>query len=925
MEGLRKSTSPAGARTRIRKLMATIYIDNQPYQVDERQNLLHQCLSLGFDLPYFCWHPAMGSVGSCRQCAVKQYKDESDKQGRIVMACMVPASEGTRISIEDPEAAAFRKSIIEWLMINHPHDCPVCEEGGECHLQDMTLMTGHTYRRYRFKKRTFRNQYLGPFINHEMNRCITCYRCVRFYGDYAGGHDLQALGIHNTVYFGRSEDGVLENEFSGNLAEVCPTGVFTDKTLGEDYTRKWDLAAAPSVCVHCAVGCNTSPNERYGELRRIVNRYNGAVNGYFICDRGRFGYDFVNSNKRIRKPLLQRSRESRFESIDSEQALDHLRNLVVNPRRVIGIGSPRASIEANFALRKLVGPERFYNGMSEREQRLVGLVLEIYRRGPARPASPNDAEQADAVLVLGEDVANTAPRLSLNLRQAIRHKALDLAEVQGIPRWQDNSIRDAVQDAQSPMFIITPDMTRLDDAASKTLRAAPDDIARLGFAVAHDLNVNVPAVSDLSVDLQDQVHEIARALKTAKRPLVVSGLGCRSDAVIQAAANVAWALCGEERAADLCLALPECNSLGLALMGGGRLEEAFNALSKGTADTVIVLENDLYRRAARAQVDAALDDAEHVVAIDHLSNQTTARAELILPAGTFAESDGTLVSYEGRAQRFFQVMEPAGDVRESWRWLSDAAGWGWRSLDEAIASCVEDLPSLRGIEDAAPLAGFRIAGQKIPRAPHRYSGRTAQWANVTVHEPKPPVDPDTPLSFSMEGYHGIRKQPPAAIPFFWAPRWNSNESLNKFQDEVAGPLHGGNPGVRLIEPRVGASPRYFDAAPATFEPRASTSPNELLIIPLHHVFGSEELSVEGEALASRAPALYLALHPDDASRLNMHNGDSVEISVRGEKRRLPLKVNAALAPGLAGLPWGLRGMDYLELPVLGKVSKAMSA
>ena len=116
-------------------------------------------------------------------------------------------------------------------MINHPHDCPVCEEGGECHLQDMTVMTGHVYRRYRFKKRTFRNQYLGPFINHEMNRCIACYRCVRFYRDYAGGRDFDVFAAHDHVYFGRHEDGTLESEFSGNLVEVCPTGVFDRQAL----------------------------------------------------------------------------------------------------------------------------------------------------------------------------------------------------------------------------------------------------------------------------------------------------------------------------------------------------------------------------------------------------------------------------------------------------------------------------------------------------------------------------------------------------------------------------------------------------------------------------------------------------------------------------------------------------------------------
>ena len=127
-------------------------------------------------------------------------------------------------------------------MTNHPHDCPVCEEGGECHLQDMTLMTGHAYRRYRFKKRTFRNQYLGPFITHEMNRCIACYRCVRFYREYAGGRDFDVFAAHNHVYFGRHEDGVLENEFSGNLAEVCPTGVFDDKPFAELYDAQMGFA-----------------------------------------------------------------------------------------------------------------------------------------------------------------------------------------------------------------------------------------------------------------------------------------------------------------------------------------------------------------------------------------------------------------------------------------------------------------------------------------------------------------------------------------------------------------------------------------------------------------------------------------------------------------------------------------------------------
>ena len=150
--------------------MATIFIENEPRQANPKQNLLHACLSLGYDLPYFCWHPALGSVGACRQCAVKQFRDERDAKGKIVMACMTPVAEGARISISDSDATSFRAGVIQGLMQSHPHDCPVCDEGSECHLQDMTVMTGHDYRSYRFDKRTFRNQYLGPFLNHEMNR-----------------------------------------------------------------------------------------------------------------------------------------------------------------------------------------------------------------------------------------------------------------------------------------------------------------------------------------------------------------------------------------------------------------------------------------------------------------------------------------------------------------------------------------------------------------------------------------------------------------------------------------------------------------------------------------------------------------------------------------------------------------------------------
>ena len=906
--------------------MAKIHVDRRPYDVDPSKNLLHVCLSLGLDLPYFCWHPALGSVGACRQCAVKQFRDEHDSRGRLVMACMTPAADGMRISIDDPDAKAFRASVIEWLMVNHPHDCPVCDEGGECHLQDMTVMTGHTYRRYRFTKRTHRNQYLGPFINHEMNRCIECYRCVRFYRDYAGGRDLDVFGAHDHVYFGRHADGILENEFSGNLIEVCPTGVFTDKTLKAHYTRKWDLQTAPSVCVHCSLGCNTIPGERYGLLRRILNRYNGEINGYFLCDRGRFGYAFVNSPQRIRQPLLCSEGSSTAEPVTKERALEYVASVLSDGSRVIGIGSPRASLEANFALRTLVGPERFYMGIAERDRRLLSLILDILRQGPARAPSLHDVELADAVLVLGEDVTNIAPRLALALRQSVRQQPMQLADKLRIPLWSDAAVREALQQAKGPLFIATPAGTKLDDVATHTYRAAPDDIARLGFAVAHALSPEAPPVPDLSAEEWALAARIARALQDAKRPLVVSGTGLGSEAIIQGAANVAWALCRRDRTAALCYTLPECNSVGLGLLGGGSLDAAFKAVEAGEAETVIIVENDLYRRADAASIGAFLGGCQYVIAIDHLLHATAEQADLVLPAGTFAEADGTLVNNEGRAQRYFQVFVPGGDVQESWRWLRDimvATGREeigiWQGLDDIVDVLAEVLPMFSPIPDVAPPAVYRIAGQKIRRQPHRYSGRTAMTAHLNVHEPKPPDDPDAPLAFSMEGYAG---QPPSSlIPFFWAPGWNSAQALNKFQTEVGGPLRGGAPGVRLIEPAQGRRASHFPDPPAAFAQRQGS----WLLIPLYHIFGTEELSVLGAAVAERVPTPYLALNRDDAAGLNVGPEDEVELHVDGAALRLAVKLDPGLPRGMAGVPLGLPGLRALRLPIWGQLAKVVGS
>lgn len=901
--------------------MATIYVDGKEYEVDGADNLLQACLSLGLDVPYFCWHPALGSVGACRQCAVKQYQNADDKRGRLVMSCMTPATDGSYIAIEDEEAKEFRKSVVEWLMTNHPHDCPVCEEGGACHLQDMTVMTGHNSRRYRFTKRTHQNQELGPFIGHEMNRCIACYRCVRYYKDYAGGEDLGVYGAHDNVYFGRVEDGTLESEFSGNLVEVCPTGVFTDKTHSERYNRKWDMQFAPSICQQCSVGCNISPGERYGELRRIENRFHGSVNHYFLCDRGRFGYGYVNLADRPRQPLLKDGNDQLTITVDG--ALNRAADALRSASSLIGIGSPRASLESNFALRELVGEANFYAGVEQAEWACQLKMLQILQQGGVPTPSLRDMEEADAILLLGEDVTMSAARIALALRQAVKGKARELARKMKVDLWQVAAVQTLGQNERYPLLITSLDTTRLDDVAADKLHAPYADQARIGFAIANLLDPSAPAVADLCPELQAQATRWAELLGNARKPLIIAGSTARDVALLEAASNIARALKGRGLEANIALVGQEANSLGLAMLGAQTLsdkplEAALARIEAEEGLALVTLENDLYRRAPRNRVDAALARLQHLLVIDHQATPTANKADLVLPAASFAEADGTLVNMEGRAQRFFQVYAPAFynadiQVREGWRWLAALQGaierkpLRWQNFDQVNHDCATSNPLLATMLEAAPNAGLRIRGMRLAREPHRYSGRTSMLADQNVSEPRVAQDPDSPFNFSMEGYAGAR-QPLPQVPFAWAPGWNSPSAWNKFQDEVGGKLRAGDPGRRLLEatdPQAEGKELlgWFTTIPAPFK-----AAEALQVVNYAQLFGGEELSARSPVIQARMNEPELVLNPLDAQRLALHGGSQVSFSWGGSHWQLRLRLSEQLSAGLVGLPLGVNGL-----------------
>jgi NADH-quinone oxidoreductase subunit G len=606
--------------------MPTLIIDNQSVTVPEGTNVLEAAKRLGIVIPHFCYHEALGAVGACRLCAMKFL--EGPVKG-IQMACMIEAKDGMVVSTLDADATAYRAQVIEWLMMNHPHDCPVCDEGGECQLQDMTIAGGHGIRRYTGKKRTYLNQNLGPFVVQEMNRCIQCYRCVRTYQDYCGGTDFGVMGVNQRLFFGRFREGPLESPFAGNIIDACPTGVFTSKPF-RFKTRYWDLQQAPSVCPHCSLGCAVVPGARYRELQRVTGGVNRTVNGWFICDRGRFGYGYVN--------LVERPREPRIdgESVSWEMAVDTLGDRLASligrygPASVALIGSGRATLEANYLLleysEQLGAATPVFSVHPQRDR----AARTVAGRDPALNASLADVRASDLILVVGCDPMNEGPGFALALRQAVRKGGR--------------------------VVVLDPRPVKLPCAAEHR-PCQPEDLPQLIAALGDPESVVPPDVRDL-----------AKALQEAKQPILSGGadlLGAKGLELLYAAAEK---LSTTERP---CLAfplLPEANSYGAALLAkdGPTFDQILTDIEEGRIKALICLESDPLdgcpdpRRASRA-----LSKLEMLAVFDYLPTTTALKANLLLPTATTQESSGTLINNEGRMLRFEQVFEPGQPIRQT--------------------------------------------------------------------------------------------------------------------------------------------------------------------------------------------------------------------------------------------------------------------
>jgi len=682
--------------------MPEIVFDGRKLEVPAGTNLVEAGKQAGVPVPVFCYHKDLGAIGSCRVCAVSVTQQGKT---RTVMGCMTEAADGMEVTTLDPASRQLREHVVESLMVNHPHDCPICDEGGECQLQDLTIASEHGIRETHLKKRTFQNQFLGEFIQHEMNRCITCYRCQRFYQEYAGGRDFGVTGSRQRVYFGRFEDGPFESAFSGNLVEMCPTGVFTDK-LFRYKSRVWDLEIAPSVCPHCSVGCNILPGARHRMLQRVRVRENPEVNGAFLCDRGQFGHGYVMDPARPRALRVQ------GDVRDWQGALALAGGTLLEAAKKHGadsvalIASPRASLETHFALRQLAdGPLAGANVSHfddpSREARALAAYAALQSAG-AEPLEQSDLAHCDVLVVAGSSLVDEAPLAALAARQCTRRGGR--------------------------VFVLSALEHYLDDVAT----VIPTHPAKLA-----------DALKALAAGGGDgALGDAAKAVAAAQRPGLLIGHDLVDGAALDAAAALAKALKAGGKAVRFGAVFPGPNGFGAAALSqGATLADILTRLEAGSLQAAVVVESETSSWSPRAR--QALEQLPLLVVLDHLPGPLVERAKAFFPTTVTYESNGTYVNRAGRMQAFASVRLPGrsaieeihdhefrrsyqpaptdGDAHNAW-WVLEAlreyaSGRPARdlaALRQALAEAVPAMQAVRTLEPGDP--GEYVARGAAPAA-----------------------------------------------------------------------------------------------------------------------------------------------------------------------------------------------------------------
>ena len=694
--------------------MLEIEIDGKQMEIAEGATIMDAANQAGIYIPHFCYHRKLSIAANCRMCLV-----EVEKAPKPLPACATPVTKGMKVHTHSEQAVDAQKGVMEFLLINHPLDCPICDEGGECQLQDLAVGYGASGSRYEEDKRVVVNKNLGPLIATDMTRCIHCTRCVRFGQEIAG---IMELGMINRsehaeiiTFVGRTVD----SELSGNVIDLCPVGALTSKPF-RFTARSWELTRKPAVSPHCGLGSNLTAQVKQNRVMRVLPRENEAINECWLSDKDRFSYEGLNSEQRLARPMLKRG--GAWEEVEWQVALEFVARELKRIRDRHGAASigalatPHQTLEELFLLGKLA--REFASGNVDFRLRQSDFSDDDRRAGvPWLGMKIADIDKLDRLLVVGSTFRKDHPLIAHRVRQATRRRA------------QMNLINPVDDDLLMPVAhraIVAP--AAMPDMLGQVVKAVaeqkaiplPEPLggATRGIAVSEDarrIAASLVSGKDVAIFLGNLAQHHPAASQLHELGLGLANLtGARFGFLGEAANSVGGHVAG-------CVPFGQKAGLNAAQMLSAPLK----------AYLLLGVEAELDTHNPHQSV-AAMKSAELVVAMSPYQHRATDYAQVMLPIAPFTETAGTFVNTEGAEQSFQGVVRPLGEARPAWKVLRvlgnllGLQGFDYDSAEEVKREALGDGEVAVRLDNRVKSTGLTAI------APPRASG-IQRIAEVPIH------------------------------------------------------------------------------------------------------------------------------------------------------------------------------------------------
>ena len=619
--------------------MVEIELDGKKVEALEGSMIMHAAEQAGTYIPHFCYHKKLSIAANCRMCLV-----DVEKMPKPMPACATPVSQGMIVRTKSDKAIKAQQSVMEFLLINHPLDCPICDQGGECQLQDLAVGYGGSTSRYQEEKRVVFHKDVGPLISmEEMSRCIHCTRCVRFGQEVAGVMELgmSHRGEHAEIetFLGQT----IDSELSGNMIDICPVGALTSKPFRYS-ARTWELSRRKSISPHDSTGANLVIQVKNNKVMRVVPLENEEVNECWISDRDRFSYEALNSDERLTSPMIKHGGE--WKTVDWQTALEYVANGLKQIKADHGAASLGALVSPQSTLEELYLAAGLMRGLGSDniDHRLRNA--EFQPAGQVRWLGTSIASltKLDRALIVGSNIRKEHPLFAQRIRQAVR---------KGCAVNAINSVAIDATYTAANAYSVGPGHW------SKAL-------AEVAAAVALSKGIDAPAVATAT----DEAKNIAASMLSGERKAILLGNAAAHHPRASSLLSLAnWI--GLHTGASVGYLTEAGNTVGAQWAGAQPVNGGFNAgqMLAGSLKAVILLNNEPeFDSAAGASAKAALGKAQMVVSMNPFKANMDF-CDVVLPVSPFTETSGTFVNAEGRIQSFHAVVKPLGETRPAWKVL----------------------------------------------------------------------------------------------------------------------------------------------------------------------------------------------------------------------------------------------------------------